>query len=110
MLLGLAVLDPEGYAASRNAVRYEQTGKIDAWYLRALSADATPALTKLPDPVRACTLSWIAADLAEPDPWYAWNLGRSRARNALARLGPEAVGDRADCHAAEQFDLPKTRR
>ena len=42
MLLGLAVLDPEGYAASRNAIRYEQTGKIDAWYLRALSADATP--------------------------------------------------------------------
>jgi hypothetical protein len=110
MLLGLAVLDPEGYAASRNAVRYQQTGKIDAWYLRALSADATPALTKLPDPVRACTLSWIADDLAEPDPWYGWNLGRSRARDALARLGPNAIGDRSDCSAADEFDLPKTRR
>ncbi|GID91447.1 hypothetical protein Adi01nite_08590 [Amorphoplanes digitatis] len=110
MLLGLAVLDPEGYAASRNAVRYEHTGKIDAWYLRALSADATPALTRLPDPVRRCTLSWIADDLKEPDPWYAWNLGRSRARAALERLGPGAVGTHADCRAADQYDLPKKRR
>ncbi|GIF12692.1 DUF4153 domain-containing protein [Actinoplanes teichomyceticus] len=110
MLLGLAVLDPEGYAARRNTVRYEQTGKIDAWYLRALSADATPALTRLPDPVRRCTLSWIAEDLAEPDPWYAWNLGRSRAREALRDLGPGAIGDHADCRAADQFDLPKKRR
>ncbi|NMO49966.1 DUF4173 domain-containing protein [Actinoplanes sp. TBRC 11911] len=110
MLLGLAVLDPENYAADRNIVRYEQAGKIDAWYLRALSADATPALTRLPDPVRRCTLSWIADDLAKPDPWYAWNLGRSQARKALADLGPNAVGNHADCRAADQFDLPKTRR
>ncbi|MEU4158315.1 DUF4153 domain-containing protein [Actinoplanes sp. NPDC026670] len=109
MLLGLAVLDPEGYVASRNAVRYEATGKIDAWYLRALSADATPALTRLPDPVRRCTLSWIADDLKEPDPWYAWNLGRARAREALKSLGPGAVGNQKDCRRADQFDLPKTR-
>ncbi|MFF5077587.1 DUF4153 domain-containing protein [Actinoplanes sp. NPDC000266] len=110
MLLGLAALDPEGYVASRNAARYEGSGKIDAWYLRALSADATPALTKLPDPVRRCTLSWIAEDLKEPDPWYAWNLGRQRAREALDELGPAAIGSQKDCKAADQFDLPKTRR
>jgi hypothetical protein len=110
MLLGLAVLDPEGYAASRNAVRYEKTGKIDAWYLRALSADATPALTRLPDPVRRCTLSWIADDLEKPDPWYAWNLGRVRARAAIDRLGKGAVGNHADCREADQYDLPKKRR
>ncbi|MEU8819673.1 DUF4153 domain-containing protein [Actinoplanes sp. NPDC048796] len=110
MLLGLAALDPEGYVASRNAARYEGSGKIDAWYLRALSADATPALTKLPDPVRRCTLSWIAEDLKEPDPWYAWNLGRQRAREALDKLGPAAIGSQKDCKAADQFDLPKTRR
>ncbi|GAB3063733.1 DUF4153 domain-containing protein [Micromonospora schwarzwaldensis] len=110
MLLGLAVLNPEDYAARRNTLRYEQTGKIDAWYLRALSADATPALTKLPDPVRRCTLSWIADDLDQPDPWYAWNLGRHRARQALDRVGPAAVGGPKDCRRADQFDLPKTRR
>ncbi|MFI7216289.1 DUF4153 domain-containing protein [Micromonospora maritima] len=110
MLLGLAVLNPEDYAARRNTLRYEQTGKIDAWYLRALSADATPALTRLPDPVRRCTLSWIADDLDQRDPWYAWNLGRQRARQALDRVGPAAVGGPKDCRRADQFDLPKTRR
>ncbi|QDY06695.1 DUF4173 domain-containing protein [Micromonospora sp. HM134] len=110
MLLSLAVLNPEDYAARRNIARYEQSGKIDAWYLRALSADATPALANLPDRVRRCTLSWIDDDLAEPDPWYAWNLGRSRARAELKRLGPRAVGGQKDCKAADQFDLPKTRR
>ncbi|MCW3839320.1 DUF4173 domain-containing protein [Micromonospora yasonensis] len=110
MLLGLAVLNPEDYAARRNIVRYEQTGKIDAWYLRALSADATPALSELPDPVRRCTLSWIAKDLNESDPWYAWNLGRYRARQTLDRLGTGAIGGPKDCRKADQFDLPKTRR
>ncbi|MFU8870479.1 DUF4153 domain-containing protein [Micromonospora sp. SL4-19] len=110
MLLSLAVLNPEDYAARRNIVRYEQTGKIDAWYLRALSADATPALTQLPDPVRRCTLSWIADDLDESDPWYAWNLGRYRARQALDRIGPGAIGGPKDCRKADQFDLPKTSR
>ncbi|MEU1688542.1 DUF4153 domain-containing protein [Micromonospora sp. NPDC005707] len=110
MLLGLAVLNPEDYAAKRNILRYEQTGKIDAWYLRALSADATPALTRLPDPVRRCTLSWIADDLEESDPWYAWNLGRHRARQALDRVGPGAIGGPKDCRRADQFDLPKSRR
>ncbi|SCL68165.1 protein of unknown function [Micromonospora citrea] len=110
MLLSLAVLNPEDYAARRNIARYEQTGKIDAWYLRALSADATPALTGLPDPARRCALSWIADDLDEPDPWYAWNLGRVRAREALDRAGPGAVGGRRDCVAADRLDLPKTRR
>ncbi|MFE9958215.1 DUF4153 domain-containing protein [Micromonospora sp. NPDC005299] len=110
MLLGLAVLNPEDYAAKRNILRYERTGKIDAWYLRALSADATPALTRLPDPVRRCTLSWIADDLEESDPWYAWNLGRHRARQALDRVGPGAIGGPKDCRRADQFDLPKSRR
>ncbi|MEU6024062.1 DUF4173 domain-containing protein [Micromonospora sp. NPDC047134] len=110
LLLGLAVLNPEEYAAQRNVARYQETGRIDAWYLRALSADATPALAALPDPVRRCTLSWIADDLAEPDPWYAWNRGRDRARAVLDRLGPEAIGNQRDCRRADQFDLPKTRR
>jgi hypothetical protein len=109
LLLSLAVLNPEDYAARRNITRYQQTGKIDAWYLRALSADAVPALADLPDPVRRCTLSWIADDLDQPDPWYAWNLGRARAREELDRLGPSAVGEQSDCRTADQFDLPRAR-
>ena len=109
LLLTLAVLNPEDYAARRNIARYEETGKIDAWYLRALSADATPALATLPDSVRRCTLSWVVRDLEDPDPWYAWNLGRTRARATLERIGPAAIGGPRDCRAADQFDLPKTR-
>ncbi|WP_433045846.1 DUF4153 domain-containing protein [Dactylosporangium sp. CS-033363] len=109
MLLTLAVLNPEDYAARRNIARYQETGKIDAWYLRALSADATPALSTLPDLVRRCTLSWIVDDLAEPDPWYGWNLGREHARDALGRVGASGIGGSSDCQRADQFDLPKTR-
>ncbi|GIH16732.1 DUF4153 domain-containing protein [Rugosimonospora africana] len=109
MLLGLAVLNPEQYAAERNIARYQEAGKIDAWYLRALSADATPALATLPDPARRCTLSWVSSKLADPDPWYAWNLDRSRARRTLDRLGRDAIGGPFDCQSADQFDFPKTR-
>jgi len=109
LLLSLAVLNPEDYAARRNIDRYAATGKIDAWYLRALSADATPALATLPGTVRRCTLSWIVDDLERPDPWYAWNLGRQQARAALDRIGPAAVGGPRDCRAADQFDHPTTR-
>jgi hypothetical protein len=109
LLLTLAVLNPEDRAARLNIERYQQIGKIDAWYLRALSPDATPALTQLPDAVRRCTLSWVAGDLAQPTPWYAWNLGRVRARAALDQLPPGAIGGHFDCQAADQFDFPKTR-
>lgn len=109
MLLTLAVLNPEDYAARRNIARYQETGKIDAWYLRALSSDATPALSTLPDAVRRCTLSWIVDDLVEPDPWYGWNLGRENARDALDRVGSSGIGGSSDCQRADQFDLPKTR-
>ena len=60
--------------------------------------------------MRRCTLSWIVDDLDEPDPWYAWNLGREGARGARTALGPGAVGGPRDCRAADQFDLPKRRR
>ena len=106
MLLSLAALNPEQYAAERNVARYRETGKIDLWYLRALSADATPALVTLPDDLRRCTLSWISRKLDSQDPWYAWNLDRQQARQALHELGPAAAGD---CKDAGQYDYPKTR-
>jgi hypothetical protein len=106
MLMVLAGLNPERYITDRNVARYQATGRIDLWYLRALSADATPALAKLPDELRRCTLMWISEDLKGSDPWYAWNWGRMRAREELDRLGPAAVGD---CSKAGQYDFPQTR-
>jgi hypothetical protein len=103
MLLSLAAVNPEGFMASQNVARYEQSHKIiDLFYLRALSADATPALEKLPPEMRRCALSQIARDLKnDPDPWYAWNSSRENARDILAKLGPGALGT---CREAYQFD------
>jgi hypothetical protein len=71
----LAALNPERLIADRNIDRFEQTGQLDADYLSRLSADIDPALHRLPDSVRAC----VTAGHAEPDPWYLFNLSRSRA-------------------------------
>jgi hypothetical protein len=74
-LLGLALLNPDGYVAERNVERYLETGKIDWDYLATLSADAVPALERLPADVRHCVLvpGSVDGDVS------AWNLGRSRA-------------------------------
>ena len=111
MLLSLAALNPEGYAAERNMARFKETGKIDPWYLRALSADATPTLAHLPYDLRWCTLQWISGDLGDPDPWYAWNLGRQQAREVLAELGPAAIAASPKVCAiiGSRYDFPKAR-
>lgn len=88
-LLGLVALDPDQFIADRNIDRYAATGKIDVLYLSSLSADAVPALDRLPADLRACALAEIADDLANsPDTWNAWNLARSRARELLAERPP----------------------
>ena len=111
MLLSLAVMNPEAYAAQRNIDRFHQNGKIDPWYLRALSADATPALATLPPDLRQCTLQWILRKLADDDPWYAWNLGRQRARAVLDELGSSAVSPvRNPCAIGTTYDFPKEHR
>jgi hypothetical protein len=111
MLLSLAAMNPERYAAERNMARFKETGKIDPWYLRALSADATPALAQLPDDLRLCTLQWISRDLAEGDPWYAWNLGRQRARQMLEPYGAAAIAAIPNICSitGNKYDFPKVR-
>jgi hypothetical protein len=80
-LLVISIGNPDRFIADRNIDRWEHTGIIDVDYLRGLSADAVPALDRLPEPQRACVLGAIAADLArEPDDWRRWNLGRALAR------------------------------
>ena len=95
-LLGLAVVNPDRLIADRNVDRYygqnvdQNTGKgrIDLEYLSRLSADAVPALDRLPDPLRDCALREIAQDLTDnPDDWRGTNLGR-RAAWKLLRAAP----------------------
>ncbi|MQA26494.1 MAG: DUF4173 domain-containing protein [Micromonosporaceae bacterium] len=93
-LLGLAALNPDAFIAERNVARYEQTGKIDTQYLGQLSADAVPALDRLPEPLRSCAVAPIASDLAAPDePWHAYNISRERARQLLRDRPTEVSRD-----------------
>lgn len=87
VVLGLAALNPDAYIADRNVTRYQKTGTIDVAYLSLLSADAVPALLRLPPDLRACALDRLAPTLrAGRDPWYDANLSRARARRLLAAV------------------------
>ncbi len=108
-LIGLAVLNPDAFIARQNVNRADKHG-IDLYYLSTLSADAVPALRKLPEPYRSCALAVIADELnggSAPssgsdrrDAWQEWNLGRATAR---AHLDDEAL---RPCSAAYGQYLP----
>lgn len=82
LILGLAVANPDAVIAEHNVQRYTTTGSIDVAYLEGLSADAVPALDRLPEPVRSCALQGRTGG-AHAD-WLSWNLGRARADAVLA--------------------------
>nr|WP_236647070.1 DUF4173 domain-containing protein [Micromonospora acroterricola] len=88
-LLGLALVNPDRLIADRNVDRYRETGRLDVGYLAGLSADAVPALDRLPEPLRACALREIAAELPRDGLWAA-NLGRERARRHLDGISATA--------------------
>jgi hypothetical protein len=81
------LLNPDGLIATRNVDRYEETGRIDLDYLRSLSPDAVPALSRLPDDIRSCALAPHRDLLTEPDTLMGWNLARRRAVSELQRIG-----------------------
>jgi hypothetical protein len=96
-LLAVTLLNPDRFIAQRNVDRYHRTGDIDVGYLSTLSADAAPALDRLPPALRSCALSVIADDLtSHPDDWRTWNLDREQARTVIA-AGPRPDG--RDCWA-----------
>jgi two-component system, OmpR family, sensor histidine kinase BaeS len=86
-LLALGAVNPDGFVAQRNVDRYLATGKLDIAYLQELSADAVPAVDRLPEPTRSCVLAGMAhADEPAGSPLGlgGWNLGRARASRLLA--------------------------
>ncbi|ROT33719.1 DUF4173 domain-containing protein [Micromonospora sp. HM5-17] len=103
-LLGLAVANPDRLIAEHNVARYDRTGRIDVWYLSRLSADAVPALDRLPDPLRRCALAWIAYELPATDDWRETNLGRIAARRILAERPVSASTPPFDEHASASCD------
>jgi hypothetical protein len=95
-LLVMGMLGPDALVASANVDRYEQSRQIDRYYLAVLSADAVPALSRLPEPLRSCVL---AGQTVANDPWFGWNLSRSRA-DQLLRSRPPASVPTQDCDEA----------
>ena len=107
-LLALGLVSPEAVVASANVDRYQDTGKIDVYYLIQQSDDVIPALDKLDEPLRTCALAAVgrldsepipsaAIDPAplvrkKPDPWYAVNLSRARADAVLDGVQPGTNG------------------
>jgi Domain of unknown function (DUF4153) len=84
-LLVVALASPDRFIADRNVDRYQRTGDIDLYYLSTLSADAVPALDRLPAGLRSCALNDLADQLAgQHDDWRSWNLGRAQARAVIA--------------------------
>ncbi len=83
-LLGLAALNPDRFIADRNIDRFAESGKLDLVYLGGLSADAVPALDRLPAAERRCVLAYMANPAPHADAWNTFNLGRHNARAALA--------------------------
>ena len=96
-LIGLAAINPDAWVAERNLDRYDATGKLDLHYLETLSADATPVIVeRLPEDVARCVLQGMpSGSLREEsiDDPRAWNLARSRAVDAVARIGLTPVAD-----------------
>ncbi|MFE6052412.1 DUF4153 domain-containing protein [Kitasatospora sp. NPDC056446] len=90
------LMGPDAIVARQNVDRYEQslrtdphTATIDLRNVRLLSADAVPALDRLPEPQRSCALQLIGRDLAgESKPWYATGASVARAREILAERPP----------------------
>lgn len=62
--MALTVLDPVGFIAEHDVTRFAETGQIDTEYLSGLSADAVPALARLPEPLRSCALVPTEYELA----------------------------------------------
>ncbi|WP_107470058.1 DUF4153 domain-containing protein [Streptomyces sp. 3211] len=84
-VLAFGLLSPDGMVAERNVARFEADAKIDLAYFQSLSADAVPALDRLPEPRRSCALRGINDEMARAGdvPWYAMSLGEYRARQIL---------------------------
>ena len=94
-VLGLAAINPDAWVAGRNIDRFEATGNLDISYLQSLSADAAPVIAeRLPADAAACALRELPDEdfdpSQEPRP-LDWNLGRSRAQDALADLDMDAT-------------------
>lgn len=97
-LLGLALVNPDAWIARHNLARYDDTGRVDWFYLRDLSDDAVPVLAELSGADRECALA--GREVADDD-WLEWNLGRARAGDALEGVTEVPLTATAACPGRE---------
>ncbi|WP_306340191.1 DUF4153 domain-containing protein [Streptomyces sp. AS13] len=98
-VLAFGLLSPDALVAEQNVRRFEtrEPAGIDLDYLKDLSADAVPALDRLPEPQRSCALRVIQREVLDSGtPWYATSLGEARAREILEKR--PVRGDGRTCH------------
>jgi hypothetical protein len=95
VLLALVAVNPEAVMARTSiAAREESDRAVDLQFLDGLSADAIDEIRRLPAGERDCALAQLRRDLREADAWYALNLARQHARDALvSRPAQPCVGD-----------------
>lgn len=99
------LMGPDAIVAEQNVARFERSQQIDLRNVRTLSADAVPALDRLPEPQRTCALELIRTDLADhPVPWYASSRSAARARELLAAR-PLSDGGHGSGKACAQVGL-----
>ena len=95
----LSIMNVDGFIATRNLERFEQTADLDVAYLAQLTPDALPATAKWIRQSRsaapadltaqvACEAGILGAELADRS-WQSFHLGRQRAWDALAIIGDE---------------------
>ncbi|MGW4039577.1 DUF4153 domain-containing protein [Streptomyces sp. NPDC004778] len=98
-VLAFGLLSPDGLIAEQNVQRFEarESAGIDIDYVKDLSADAVPALDRLPEPERSCALRIIQREVLHTDtPWYATSWGEARAKEILEKR--PVRGDGRDCY------------
>jgi len=97
LLASLSLMRPDAFIAQQNVDRFGQTGKIDISYLRNLSADAVPALARLPEPERSCALVELRAGLDQKESLWSFNAARDTAREVLSNI-PESAAALDTCY------------
>ncbi|MFJ3576807.1 DUF4153 domain-containing protein [Streptomyces rubiginosohelvolus] len=98
-VLAFGLISPDGLIAEQNVQRFEarESAGIDIDYVKDLSADAVPALDRLPEPERSCALRIIQREVLHTDtPWYATSWGEARAKEILEKRPVQ--GDGRDCY------------
>ncbi|MDT0494313.1 DUF4173 domain-containing protein [Streptomyces griseus] len=96
-VLAFGLISPDAVVAEQNVQRFEARGTIDIDYVKGLSADAVPALDRLPEPQRSCALRVLQYELRSADsPWYATSWGEARAGEILRKR--PATADRSTCY------------